>query len=95
MMDPMHIDIEHVSKLAKLILTDAEKEKFTQQLTSILKHFKTLDQVDVSNLSPLVHGSEFETRWREDLVSPSTPSTELYKNSPAYDDEGFEVNKII
>ena len=43
-------DVEHVAKLARLELTEEEKEKFTKQLGDVLKHVAAMNEVDTSNV---------------------------------------------
>ena len=47
-------DVEHVAKLARLELTEEEKEKFTKQLDDVLKHVDAMNEVDTSNVEPMV-----------------------------------------
>ena len=39
-------DVEHVAKLARLELTEEEKEKFTRQLGDVLKYVEQMNEVD-------------------------------------------------
>ncbi|MEK9130477.1 MAG: Asp-tRNA(Asn)/Glu-tRNA(Gln) amidotransferase subunit GatC [Patescibacteria group bacterium] len=43
-------EVEHIAKLARLKLTEQEKEKFAKQLSSILDYAKQLDEVDTKNI---------------------------------------------
>ena len=91
----MKIDLNHVALLAKLTLSPEEKVKFSEQINNILKHFETIEKIDVSGLEPMIHGTDFKTRLREDVVGPSLNTKEIYLNAPAFDSDGFEVGKII
>ena len=46
-------DVEHVAKLARLELTEEEKEKFTRQLGDVLKYVDQMNEVDTANVEPL------------------------------------------
>ena len=39
-------DVEHVAKLARLELTEAEKEMFTHQLGDVLAHVEKMNEVE-------------------------------------------------
>ena len=52
-------DVEHVAKLARLELTEEEKEKFTKQLGDVLKHVDAMNEVDTSNVEPMAHAIDF------------------------------------
>ena len=41
-------DVEHVAKLARLELTEEEKELYTKQLGDVLKYVDQMNEVDVS-----------------------------------------------
>ena len=60
--------VEHVSKIARLDLTEEEKEKFTKQLEDILGTFKKIDEIDTKNVKPSFHPQEIKNILREDKV---------------------------
>ncbi|MCK9408356.1 MAG: Asp-tRNA(Asn)/Glu-tRNA(Gln) amidotransferase subunit GatC [Bacteriovoracaceae bacterium] len=88
-------DVEHIAKLAKLEFSDTEKEKFTHQFNDILKYMDQLNSVDTANVEPLAQVIELQNVFREDVVTPSTPTDEALKNAPAATDEHFKVPKVI
>ncbi|MGC8547440.1 MAG: Asp-tRNA(Asn)/Glu-tRNA(Gln) amidotransferase subunit GatC [Candidatus Micrarchaeia archaeon] len=59
--------IEHVSKLARLRLSDSEKEKFVKQINDVLGIFGKIDSVDASGLDPAFHPIKIPERLREDV----------------------------
>jgi len=62
--------VEHIAKVARLELTEAEIEKFTGQLKVILEAFKELDEVDTEGIEPSFHPQELSNVLREDEVTP-------------------------
>ena len=58
-------DVEHVAKLARLELTEEEKQKYTKQLSDILKYANELNEVDTEGIEPMSHALPFYnvTRW--------------------------------
>jgi aspartyl-tRNA(Asn)/glutamyl-tRNA(Gln) amidotransferase subunit C len=60
--------LEHVSKIARLELTEEEKEKFLKQLEDILEAFKKIDEVDTTKVKPSFHPIEIKNVMREDEV---------------------------
>ena len=87
-------DVEHVAKLARLELTEDEKEKFTKQLGDVLKHVDAMNEVDTSNVEPMAHAIDFVNVMREDEVFYETSKEELMKNAPYEGDGYFRVPKI-
>ena len=87
--------VRHIALLARLELSDAEEEAFTEQLDHILSHFETLQQLDTSEVEPTAHIVNMETPFREDAVR-NTPDVEaLLTNAPVRDGRFFKVPKII
>ncbi len=58
--------IEHVCKIARLALSNEEKEKFVKELEDILSAFRKIDEVDTSDTRPSFHPLEFKNVMRED-----------------------------
>lgn len=88
-------DVEHIAALAKLEFSDAEKEKFTHQFNDILQYMEQLNSVDTTNIEPLAQVIDLENIFRDDVVTPSTPTDIALKNAPAATDEHFKVPKVI
>lgn len=87
-------DVEHVAKLARLELTDEEKEKFTKQLGDVLKHVDAMNEVDTSNVEPMAHAIDFVNVMRDDNVYYEQTKDELLKNAPDEESNFFRVPKI-
>ena len=93
-------DVEHVARLARLALTEEEKERYTQQLGQILTYIEKMSALDTKNVAPTSHVLPLSNVWREDKVEPSTPETlgspeEIIANAPEHEGPLFKVNKII
>ena len=87
-------DVEHVAKLARLELTEAEKEKFTEQLGAVLEYVNQMNEVDTSDVEPMAHAIDFCNVMREDKVVYEQTKEELMKNAPFEEDGFFRVPKI-
>ena len=87
-------DVEHVAKLARLELTEEEKEKFTKQLGDVLKYVDQMNEVDTSNVEPLSHPIDFINVMREDEIHYEQTKEQLMANAPAEEDGFFRVPKI-
>ena len=59
-------DVEHVAKLARLELTEDEKEMFTHQLGDVLAHVEKMNEVDTTGVEPMNHPIDFVNVMRED-----------------------------
>ena len=87
-------DVEHVAKLARLELTEEEKEKFTGQLGAVLEYVNQMNEVDTSNVEPMAHAIDFSNVMREDKVYYEQTKEELMSNAPCEENGFFRVPKI-
>lgn len=87
-------DVEHVAKLARLELTDAEKELYTRQLGDVLKYVEQMNEVDTSNVKPMAQVIDFVNVMREDKVVYEQTKEELMANAPEEENGYFKVPKI-
>ena len=88
-------DVDHVALLARLELTDQERQQFTTQLNSILEHFEALTQLDTSGIEPTSHVIPLSNVLRPDEVRPSLPAEEVMANAPDRIAETFRVPRIV
>ena len=88
-------DVEYVAKLARIELTEDEKDTLTSQLSSILGHIEKLNELDIEGVEPTFHVLDVTNVFREDEVRPSLPTEETLKNAPARDGDFFKVPKIL
>jgi len=87
-------DVEHVAKLARLELTEDEKEKFTKQLGDVLKYVEQMNEVDTTGVVPMAHAFDVVNVMREDEVVYEQTKEELMKNAPDKENGFFKVPKI-
>ena len=87
-------DVEHVAKLARLELTDNEKEMFTHQLGDVLAHVEKMNEVDTTDVEPMNHPLDFSNVMREDVKIYENTREELMQNAPDIEGEFFKVPKI-
>ncbi|MFH0854724.1 MAG: Asp-tRNA(Asn)/Glu-tRNA(Gln) amidotransferase subunit GatC [bacterium] len=62
------IKIEEIAKLARIKLSDVEKEKYAEQFASILEYFEQLKEVDTENIEIFDSADSIENITREDIV---------------------------
>jgi aspartyl-tRNA(Asn)/glutamyl-tRNA(Gln) amidotransferase subunit C len=84
-------DVLHVARLARLELTDAEVERFQEQLSAILDAVSKVQELDLTDVPPTSHPLDVVNVWREDEPRPSLPVEEAFANAPARDGDLFKV----
>jgi aspartyl-tRNA(Asn)/glutamyl-tRNA(Gln) amidotransferase subunit C len=89
------IDIEHVARLARLALTDDEKEQLRRQLAVILEHAAKVGEVAADDVPPTAYAIPRANVYREDEPEPSLPQPEALANAPEQEDGRFRVVRIV
>ena len=89
------MDIEHLTKLARLKLTDAEKEKFSNQMGTIIEYIEKLGELDTKNVEPTANVLGLSNVFREDVVTEPLTNQVPINDSPAHSKGHYEVPKII
>ncbi|TFE25754.1 Asp-tRNA(Asn)/Glu-tRNA(Gln) amidotransferase subunit GatC [Cohnella luojiensis] len=88
-------DVEHVANLARLELSEAEKEQFAGQLNAILKYAEKLNELDTDGIEPTSHVLPLANVMREDAVKPSWPIEKVLLNAPEEEDGQFKVPAVL
>lgn len=84
-------DVDHVAALARLGLTDEERERMRDQLSTILEHIGELAQLDTDSIPPTASVIQMTNVWRDDTVRPSLTHVEVFQNAPRVSDDCFVV----
>lgn len=87
-------EIEHVARLARLDLTEAEQEEFAWQLNEILSFVAKLNQLD-TGVEPTAHLIPVSNVFRSDHVEPSLDPEKGLANAPDRVGNFFKVPKIL
>ena len=88
-------DVDHVARLARLQISEAERSLYTRQLGAILEHAEGLKKVDVAGVAPTAHVLELSNVLRPDVAGPSLPREEAMRNAPDKSKGSFKVPKIL
>ncbi len=88
-------EIEHVANLARLSLTEDEKQRFAGQLSSILNYANTLNELATGDVEPLTHILPVYNVLRADEPRPSMPKGEILSNAPLAEEGQYKVPKIM
>jgi len=88
-------EVEKVSLLARLLLSDGELDKMTAQLGQILAYFEQLNELDTSNVEPMAHAVEISNVFADDDVQPSLDRDDALSNAPKRDEECYRVPAVL
>ncbi len=92
-------DVRHVAELANLALRDDEIEKMTHDLDGILTHIDKLNELDTSNVEPMVAfdaaSGDNQSTLRDDIELPPLGNALAIANAPLAGSGYFKVPKVI
>lgn len=89
------IEIDHIARLARLALSDTEKELFTSQMAAILTYVETLNELNTDGIPPTSHAVPVENAFRADRATPSIGIDNALRNAPDRIDTFFRVPAVI
>ena len=90
-------DVERIARLARLELTNDEKDLYARQLADILEYAAQVQAVDTADVAPTALGVTGTAEWREDRVALSLPRDEVLRAAPAADLAAglFKVPRVL
>lgn len=92
------IDLEQVRKvanLARLELSAAEEQQFTNQLSSILEYVQQLDELDTEAVPPTTRAIEVSNITRPDQLETFAGREAILDSAPEREGDFFKVPKIL
>jgi len=94
----MNIDkdtVEKIAHLARLEFDEKEKVQIINDMNNMLTFVNKLNEVDTSNVEPLIYMSDEVNVLREDEMKQDITQDEALKNAPKKDSDYFKVPKVI
>jgi len=88
-------EVAKVAKLARLRITDAELEQFTEQLGQILEHANDMTSLNLADVEPTGHPFGLINVMREDVVRPSLNRDAVLAEAPDAEEGRFGVPRIM
>lgn len=87
--------IEYVGILAKLELSETEKEQAKKDMEQMLDYIDKLNELDTSGIEPMSHIFPVNNVFREDVVTNADERESLMENAPAAKEGQFKVPKTV
>jgi aspartyl/glutamyl-tRNA(Asn/Gln) amidotransferase C subunit len=90
-------ELETVAFLARMGVSENEKEKYLKDLNYMLEYVEVLQEPDISTLTPTTHVTELRNVWREDVVRecPQDVRDQILKAAPEREGNFFKIKKVI
>jgi aspartyl-tRNA(Asn)/glutamyl-tRNA(Gln) amidotransferase subunit C len=87
--------IDKLAKLSRLSFNEKEKADIRADLERMIGFVDQLRALDLEGVEPLMHMSETDNVWREDVVKGEISRAQALSNAPAHDHQFFTVTKVI
>lgn len=87
--------IDYVGILAKLELSEDEKEQAKKDMSNMLEYVSKLDELDTSNVEAMSHAFPVKNVFREDVVTNSDDRENLLANAPEQKEGCYKVPKTF
>lgn len=87
--------IEYVGILAKLELSEAEREAAKADIEKMLDYIDTLNELDTTGIEPMSHVFPVNNVFREDEVTNGDNRETTLANAPLRKDDSFKVPRTI
>lgn len=88
-------DVEKIADLARLELTEAEKQQYLEQLSAILHYAERLNTLDLTDIPPTAHAIAQQNVMRPDAIEPSLPMEDVLFNAPQQKENQFVVQAVL
>jgi aspartyl-tRNA(Asn)/glutamyl-tRNA(Gln) amidotransferase subunit C len=88
-------EVLHIAALAKVGVTEADVEKFQEQLSNILENFEALQKLDTSGVPPTAQSIDLQNVIMSDEVRPSLSTEEVLQNAPQREEDFFKVKIVL
>jgi len=89
-------EVEYIAKLSRLELSGEEKERYSDQLSSVLEYVEQLKEVDTANTETTANVTGLSNIEREDKIEESGITHEdIAKNAPKFKDGFFVVPGVF
>jgi aspartyl-tRNA(Asn)/glutamyl-tRNA(Gln) amidotransferase subunit C len=87
--------VQQLAELARLEFSEKETSEIKGDLQRMITFVEKLNELDTTNVKPLLHMTADGNILREDKVVPSITREEGLRNAPAANDQYFKVPKVI
>ena len=94
-MDISKEEVEHIAKLASLSLTEAEKERYANDMTEILEFANMINAVNTDEVNETIGANENYNVFRKDEIVQTVDKETLLQNAPSQEDGMFRIPKVI
>jgi aspartyl-tRNA(Asn)/glutamyl-tRNA(Gln) amidotransferase subunit C len=88
-------DVAHLARLARLDLTDDERDHYAEQLAAIVEAVARVSEVAADDIAPMSHPLPLTNVTRPDVLHQGLTTADALDQAPAVEDGRFRVPRIL
>jgi aspartyl-tRNA(Asn)/glutamyl-tRNA(Gln) amidotransferase subunit C len=88
-------DVEKIAGLARLALTEEEKNRYLEQLSAILDYAARLNELDTAGVPPTASAVHLHSVMREDVIEPSLSIEDVLFNARHQSQNQFKIQAVL
>ena len=88
-------EVRRIAALAHLELSEAEVQRYSDDLSRILDYIDQLKEVNTEGIEPLIHVFDRRGSGRPDQVGPSLPVSDALHDAPKRQDDFYQVPRVV
>lgn len=94
-MDVSIKELEKIAHLAKIELSEDEKQDMLRDFNKILHFVEKVKELDLDNESPMIYVSDRKNAVREDVKGKESSQQDALKNAPDHDTDYIKVPRVV
>lgn len=94
-MDVSIKELEKIAHLAKIELSEDEKQDMLRDFNKILHFVEKVKELDLDNESPMIYVSDRKNAVREDIKGKESSQQDALKNAPDHDTDYIKVPRVV
>ena len=89
------LDIDHLSRLARLSLSDAETHQAAHELQNIIAMIDAMQAIDTQGVAPMANPLDAHQRLRSDVVTEEVDRDRFQDNAPLTEQGYYLVPRVV
>lgn len=87
--------IDYIGILAKLELSNEEKELAKSDMENVLNHMSKINELDTDGIEPMTNIYSYDNVFRDDVVTNGNDKDNMLSNAPSIKDNQYVVPRTV
>ena len=88
-------EVMHIANLSNLNLSDAEIDKYTEDMKAIVEFANKVNEIDTSSVKETAFATDSVNVFRKDEIKTSMDRKELLQNAPSSNGEAYSIPHVL